>query len=846
MAEDLSGLQSSLSSIERLTQRLVVLFEAGMLDGLKSTVKNVERVTEGIQDANRSAGSTADNVVKAGKQFKLTAEETDEIAKQAKSQTEFAKIARESQDTVSKHLRVVAQKFNHMVDGSRRISADSRQAANTFASLATTVAAGVVRFEAPATTAAAASIGLLSSGQKLSRVVGHLANTSKNVSQFGLVAGTALSALDVAADIWNITQKKVQHGVDRARKLADLEYSKQEALSQLDRTGKTATEAKIDTLKNRQLDASGRETELYFLEHGPQSKLAKAKIRALKLRVEGDKAEAITLSDNIDELLTAKATEDAAAIKKNELQQRNQELLNELQDVTTKNSVADYEATKVLLKKQEERLASQLNTGKDAEITEAIINGRKLYQQAEIEAIQLDYENRSLALKNSKIYDTEGNVIESAMLAAEQALLDSMASKIRDISGEFIVGDNLALTPQQRNALKDMAASVRAGKSAAIAKTQGLKLGLNQGASAANLSDQNTNARKAIRDLDIGSSQSLSLARTGTLYGSTDPLGDIRAKKAVLDKEIYELDIQAFMAFGDSEATLLALVAEKRRALTKLEKVDAVLARRKAQELADGVKIDQMVRDIGSAEARNAVDVVGRGRISDRRSRQLLAAGGLEGSADLIGVGTQRAEFEKSRALAQKSVDTFTAQYNEAKRQQKSEETVLNLRGKMIDSQTKLAGMMAQQEEVVAKQIAAVRYDLIDDKPSSDRFNRARRMNEARKKYSPGTYSKEGGGSESARLTGDFNEYYRKRHGKLTDEEQDAAKEERRMQLQLGRAKRAISIGSSTRKQRELVDYYNKQKEAQGPAELERIANGVDEANNYLSTMATGSPKQGR
>ena len=93
-------------------------------------------------------------------------------------------------------------------------------------------------------------------------------------------------------------------------------------------------------------------------------------------------------------------------------------------------------------------------------------------------------------------------------------------------------------------------------------------------------------------------------------------------------------------------------------------------------------------------------------------------------------------------------------------------------------------------------------------------------------------------GSEHARLTSDFEEDWRKRHGKLTKEEAAQAKQERKLNNRLHRAIEAVNRGGGTSKQRALVEYYNENVGKKDEDIKDIVKNGFNTVNKALYKMA--------
>lgn len=87
------------------------------------------------------------------------------------------------------YINDVSKWFNGVVDASKHMSAEFRQASNTVGNLMSTLANNMSRLESSAAQAAAASKGELSKAQLTTKIVGHISSLSRNITQFGPIVG---------------------------------------------------------------------------------------------------------------------------------------------------------------------------------------------------------------------------------------------------------------------------------------------------------------------------------------------------------------------------------------------------------------------------------------------------------------------------------------------------------------------------------------------------------------------------------------------------------------------------------------------------------------------------------
>ena len=237
----------------------------------------------------------------------------------------------------------------------------------------------------------------------------------------------------------------------------------------------------------------------------------------------------------------------------------------------------------------------------------------------------------------------------------------------------------------------------------------------------------------------------------------------------------------------------------------------------------------------------------------------------------------QRAQFAEAQKLRQEEIDRHKKLLDIAIKDGADQEKIVQIKKKIFDLYGQQKQALAAQASELVKQNASKVYWLKDDKPTFERSRIVHRIGGepgserlSIQRLGPklkgiGLYDSrddaENFGSESARLVSDFEEDWRKKHGKLTKEEKAQAKLERKLNNRLQHAIEAVhpghghgdlyakwlgrrggsGLGGGTAKQRELVAYYkeNLGKEGAGGDILVKIVHdGFNDVKKALYKMA--------
>lgn len=816
MADDLTQLTNAAQQTERLIARLVVLFETGQ------------------QGTRAAAPAPSGNPPQPQPQPRTPPPAPSQGSKYGQ---------------LGDYINDVSKWFNDVVDASKHMSSEFRQASNTVGNLMSTFAGNMARLESSAAQAEAASKGELSKAQLGTKIVGHISGLARNLTQFGPIVGGIVSAVDIITDYMSTQRKLLETTVANMRDYADLEYSKKSDLSKVLEGGRTGAEINLEELENRKRDAAKRLNLSRFADSG-STNLTKKQRKELSLQIDLDKAKEVELDKKIAQAKNNIEVDKAAAGRLARIQQLSDNLEIETFNVKLDSAAKNYAAMQNQLSMYEKGLNKQITGEADAEVISKIVEVRKRMQQLAIDELQENYAIALNKLNNNPVYDSEGNVDKSAMVEKESALLQKLQKDLTTQKTGYTIGDNAKLTDDSRRKLGSEIAAINSALEAAIDKAKADQLGLGMKAESASLENQANKLKANIRDARLRASSAAKLAKPSLYYNNVDPMAEFDIKAKEIQYVIDELNKQAKTAVGANKAIVLAALTEQNLALKALNDADKTLAIRGRMSIYLTAKAEQFERDSGVKSLTSDISGIKLNDVFERQKRQLANSGTAPGAGPLLDIQKQEADYQRNKKLADEKAAFYEKEYNIAVKGNASIQDQVAAKERWIKAVTDSSELTKAQAIQAAKHASMLEYQLTDDKATFSRFNRVTRLG-GRKGESPAgpawtrAFSKatdfgEGLGSESARLTSDFNEAYRRRSGKLTPEEQAAAKEERRLNNQLERARRAVASGGGTRKQRELVDSFDKQKAA-AKDNTAILVEEVQESNRLLRIMS-GDP----
>lgn len=847
---DTQRMESSLQSIDRLMQRLVVLFEQERKTGRKA-------IMPGFAGAPVSSSGGVPPALTdfSSAEFKRWAESmravTEGIAETEKDLTAAAQDikavkTRKFKDSTTEMFK----SLNEFFDGSLRIAADTRQALNLMSNVASSLTRSIASLETQATKALAASKGVQSAGQTANEIAGLVSSTARNITQFGVRAGGVISVVETAVMLLAREQKKLEHTV-----ALRVNYEKQmrdSTLSarKLTEHGKTSAELQLETLRDEEALIAQRRVEYDAIKKarydllGTESNRAKELSEVIKLdevNAESRRLLEDKLKSEIQAQKDLQAQLDAISAVTNSL--------TEALSKTTESANRSYDA---IDKQLQDAINSQHdNLSRHAPL--AIQSIDELYRKAQenrIAEMQEQFTRDLAKLKESPILDSEGNVIQQEMLAAERALIEVLLEKLRSLSSETpkLEGDagNYTYNGQKVDLTDDEAAKIReryADRNAALdaarskAQTDYASLGI-QG-SAASLVDEQSAIAKRLRDQIQLIEIQRSLHRSGLIGDKIDPSSEVEADIRRLEQVIGAYQREIANASEGNKGPLLQELTKHQKALELLVKVNKELAKRASADLLSDLKLEDISRSF--SDQLNALEV---SNIQATNTLKLQSERNRKAHGPIADLEEERAarelqqqHFQALRALREKEINEREREYSDAKKKGSTEAQLSKIRRDILKLYEDDKKALQDQAKVLANYRSNNAYNLHDDRPT---YQRGRITQHITGRFGVRwNRENDGLGSESARLVRDVFERQRLRSGKLTPEEKAEAKEERRLNSQLKRAQHAVAEGGGTARQRELVRSYNEAKIAGEPkSEAAKILGALAEVNRHLSNMS--------
>ncbi len=177
---------NSLASIDRLMQRLVVLFEASAQNG-----------GLGVSGGQGKGGSGGQ-----GKQNQPTSSQPSSQPSQPSQPS--------SQPSQTGKTKQALEFVNDLFDGSKQIKSHTRQFFSNMSQVFSTVASQATRLDSAAQRAAAAYKGQYTTLQAINETVNFAASSIRNVTQYGFAVGGLMSAWDGFTRLVQHEQQKLE------------------------------------------------------------------------------------------------------------------------------------------------------------------------------------------------------------------------------------------------------------------------------------------------------------------------------------------------------------------------------------------------------------------------------------------------------------------------------------------------------------------------------------------------------------------------------------------------------------------------------------------------------------
>ena len=849
---------NSLASIDRLMQRLVVLFEASAQNG------------GGFGGGSSGSGSSSGQ----GKQ------------NQQSSQAPSSKPPPNQPNKSSKtpDPKPFIELVNDLFDGSRQIAPHARQFLSNMSQVFSTVASQATRLDSAAKRAAAAYTGQYTAMQAVNEGVNFAASTIRNVTQYGFAVGGLMSAWDGFTRLVQHEQQKLEAAIKIAATNEAAERGRALTRFVTNNPNLSAPEVGLKKIEEEEKAINDRPRELAELVEKREAVLRAmaneaqkhvvdpfsappafgatteydAQITHLKNTIETEnskeeknkrKQDRLNLIEELKKLETQRAQSAEIASINNRLQ-------IDLQKTQLKSERTNYERIKQQIEHAREAAEAVLSLGSNAEHFEALKQIMELDIAGQKNAIAEATEKHNKAIYEASqelSFDDEGNINKQetvkkvkdltekfretisklAIKVADITYKDIEDSNLKDSKGNavkvrkfFYKGEQLKITAEQAETLRAAAAAANQSVADKSSELQGKLVDLDQQMETAKGEDAIKDVKTRLRDAVMGITGETKLAQAEILGLYTDPTTQVANKKREIERIISEHKIELANAITDADKQYITAELAKYELSLRAITTDEMLQDR---ALA-GVKYDQAADELGI-------------KMSDSRASQSLKhqqqSADLENAAKLMrerrgNVGEteaqkqrfelQRAQFAEAQKLRQEEIDEQEELLEVAIKDGASQEKIVQIKKKIYDLNVQQKQALTAQAAELVKQNASVLYQLKDDKATFDR-NRA---SKAGRLY----------GSEHARLTSDFEEDWRKKHGKLTKEEAAQAKQERKLNNRLHRAIQAVDRGGGTSKQRDLVAYYKENIGKKDGDIIKVVQDGFNAVNKALYKMA--------
>lgn len=855
---------NSLASIDRLMQRLVVLFEA--------SAQNGGGFGGGGSGGSGGSGSSSGQ----GKQ------------NQQSSQTPSPKPPPNQPNKSSKtpDPKPFIELVNDLFDGSKQMPAHARQFLSNMSQVFTTVASQATRLESSATRAAAAYKGQYTTAQAVNETVNFAASTIRNVTQYGVAVGGLMSAWDGFTRLVQHEQQKLEAEVkiasareaaERGRELtrftvANPNLSPTEiGLKKIENDEKALNDKALEYEKLvRERTASGLAKAAQMamkrrpnalpnagdFSSTPEEVERNARIAALKNTLETENSEEeqekrnqarLNLIEDLKKLETQRAQNAEIASINNELQ-------IDLQKTYLKGERANYERIKQQIDFAKEAAEAVLSLGSNTEHFEAVKQIMELDIAGQKNAIAEATEKHNKAIYEASqelSFDDEGNINKQETVKKVKDLtekyretISKLAIKVADITYEDIEDSNLVdsqgnkvkvrkffrngkplkITAEQAETLRAAAAAANQSVADKSGDIQNQLIGLDQQAEIAKGEDAIKDVKRRLRDAITEITDETKLAEPKMLGLYIDPTSQVANKKREIERIISKHREELDEDITDAERQYITAELTKYELALKGISADEKIQNRAlagvnydrasdayAIELSDAQTFQSLKQQQQSADLERsaALEQERRGNVgkveAQKRSFEL-----------------QRAQFAEAQKLRQEEINKQEELLEIAEKEGADQEKIAQIKKKIFDLYGQQKQAFSAQASELLRQNASLQYWLKDDKPT---FERARGM---QSRY----------GSEHARLTSDFEEDWRKRYGKLTKEEAAQAKQERKLNNRLHRAIEAVNRGGGTSKQRDLVAYYRENVGKKDADIIKTVQDGFNAANKALYKIA--------
>lgn len=891
---------NSLASIDRLMQRLVVLFEA--------SAQNGGGFGGGSRGSGGSGGSGGQGKGGSGGQGKQNQQPSPQPSSQPPSQPQQTGKTKQALEFV-----------NDLFDGSRQMKPQARQFFSNMSQVFSTVASQATRLDSAAQRAAAAYKGQYTTLQAINESVNFTASTIRNVTQYGFAVGGLMSAWDGFTRLVQHEQEKLEAAVkiastreaaERGRALtrfavANPNLSPTEiGLKKIEDEEKAFNDKALEYEKLvRERIASGqakaaqmamkrRPNSLPYagdFSSTPEEVERNARIAALKNTLETENSEEKQekrKQDRLDLIEDLKKLETQRA-QSAEITSINNKLQIDLQKTYLESERTNYEKIKQQIERAREATEAVLSLGTNTRHFEALKQDIELQvanQRNEIAKATEKYDEAIHRASQELSFDEEGNTNKQETIKKVKDLtekfretISKLAIKVTDITYKDIEDSNLVdsqrnpvivrkffrngkplkITAEQAETLRAAAAAANQSVADKSADIQNKLIDLDQQAEIAKGEDAIKGVKRRLRDTTMAITDETKLAQAKILGLYIDPTSQVANKKHEIERIISEHKKALDDAITDADRQYITAELAKYELALKAIPADEKLAER---ALA-GVKYDQaadaLAIELSDSQAfqslrhqQQSADLERRAALEQERRGNVGKSEAQKRNFEL-----QRAQFAEAQKLRQEEIDKQKELLDIAIKDGADQEKIVQIKKKIFDLYGQQKQALAAQASELVKQNASMVYWLKDDKPTFDRSRIVQRIgseptserSSSIKRLGPkpkgiGLYDgrdvRQNFGSEHARLTSDFEEDWRKRYGKLTKEEAAQAKQERKLNNRLQHAIEAVNRGGGTSKQRELVAYYKENLGKENKDITKIVQDGFSEVNKALRKMA--------
>jgi len=865
---------NSLASIDRLMQRLVVLFEASAQNG-------------GGFGGGGSGGSSGQ-----GKQ------------NQQSPQTPPPSQPPPNKPPQNPKVQTAIEFVNDLFDGSKQIQPHARQFLSNMSQVFTTVASQATRLDSAAKRAAAAYKGQYTTAQAVNEGVNFAASTIRNVTQYGFAVGGLMSAWDGFTRLVQHEQQKLEATVKIAAAREAAERGR--ALTRFAVANPNLSSVEIGLKKLEDDEKSLNDKALEHAELVEKSEALSREINDQRLKGGFNPRQVsdalLKLSSETDTRIKQLATDLETENSEEQKEKRNQERLNlieelkkletqraqsaeiasinnrlqiELQKTYLEGERTNYEKVKQQIERAKEATEAVLSLGTNTGHFEALKQNIELQvanQRNEI-AKATEKHNEAIHRASQELsFDNEGNTNKQETVKKIRDLtekfretISKLAIKVADITYKdiedsslvdsqgnpvkvrkfFRNGKPLKITAEQAETLRAAAAAANQSVADKSGELQNKLIDLDQQMEAAEGDDAITGVKKRLRDAIMEITDETKLAQAKILGLYIDPTSQVADKKREIERIISKHKKELDKAITDADKQYITAELTKYELALKAIAADEALQKR---ALA-GIKYDQAADALGikmfDSQAFQSIR-------QQQQSADLERSAALEqerrgnvgkSEAQKQRFELQRAQFAEAQKLRQEEIDKQEKLLDIAKKEGADQEKIVQIKKKIYDLNVQQKQALAAQASELIKQNASVLYQLKGDKPTFERSRIEQRLGpelrgQGLKRGGPASNAARLYGSEHARLTSDFEEDWRKRYGKLTKEEAAQAKQERKLNNRLNRAIEAVARGGGTSKQRDLVAYYKEHAGKKDENIVKVVKDGFNAVNKALYKMA--------